>query len=365
MKILILANSASGLYQFRAELLRQLVTNNEVYFSLPNGDFIEELESIGCKFIDTEFNRRGMNPISDFKLFIKYIKILKKIKPGVVLTYTIKPNVYGGLACRLLKIPYLANITGLGTALENGGILSALTKILYKVGLKKAKCVFFQNSTNKKLFEDKKIVRGKTKLLPGSGVNLEIHRLEDYPDISNEIRFLFIGRIMKDKGIDELLSAFETVHNEYDNIRLNIIGSYDEDYSKKIEELSAKGYVFYYGSQPSVHEYIRNSHCTVLPSYHEGMANVLLESASTGRPVIATNVPGCLETFEEGITGFGCEVKDAGSLADAIIKFIELPYEQKKQMGLNGRKKVEKEFNRDIVVQAYMDELAQIETKIK
>jgi len=286
---------------------------------------------------------------------------MKKIKPDMVLTYTIKPNVYGGIACRLLKMPYIANITGLGTAIENAGLLQKLTTLLYKISLKKSSCVFFQNSENMRFFTEKRIITtGKHRLIPGSGVNLVAHTFEEYPIDTDKITFIFIGRIMKSKGIDELLEAAEKVKKLYPNIKFNIIGSFEENYSKKIKEYTDIGIINYLSYQDNVHTFIKDSYAIILPSYYEGTANVLLEAASTGRPVLASNVAGCKETFDEGISGFGFEVKNSESLYNTIIKFIETPYEQKKLMGIAGRKKMEKEYSRDIVINAYLEEINRI-----
>lgn len=360
MKILVLSNFAMGLYKFRKELLETLCVNNKVYVALPDGEFVSELKEIGCEFIQFEFNRRGINPFDDLNQISRYKKLIKTLKPDVVLTYTIKPNVYGGIACQITKTPYIANVTGLGTSIENGGLLGFVSTTLYKIGLKKANCVFFQNRNNKALFENKNIVASNTRLIPGSGVNLSNHCLEEYPTDENGIRFLFIGRIMKDKGINELLDAFELIHKKYANISLDIVGGCDEDYDSILEEKVSKGYIRYHGQQRNVHDFIKNSHCTVLPSYHEGLANVMLESASTGRPVITTRVPGCLETFDEAITGFGCDVKSTESLVEAVEKFIDLDFQEKKKMGLSAREKMEREFDRKIVIDAYVEELSNL-----
>ncbi len=357
MKILVLSNYAMGLYKFRKELIEELCKDNEVCIALPDGEFVLELKELGCKFIQFEFNRRGMNPVSDLKQIKRYVSVINDVKPDVVLSYTIKPNVYGGIACQLTKTPYIANVTGLGTSIENGGFLGFISTTLYKIGLKKAKCVFFQNKNNKELFENRKIVKGKTRLIPGSGVNLSNHIIEEYPAENDDIKFLFVGRIMKDKGINELLEAFETIHNKYPNTSLDIVGGCDEDYEDILKDKQENGYIKYHGQQNEIHSFYKNSHCTVLPSYHEGLANVMLESASTGRPVITSRVPGCIETFDEGITGFGCDAKSAESLADAMEKFIILPYDEKVKMGIAGRKKVEKEFDRNIVINAYIEEI--------
>lgn len=357
MKILILTNYDMGLYKFRRELISELCKKHQVIAALPHGDYTDSLVALGLEYIDFEFKRRGMNPFADLRQLVRYIKLIKKIKPDIVLTYTIKPNVYGGVACRILKKPYIANVTGLGTSIQNGGLLSFLSKSLYKIGLAGAKCVFFQNRENKKIFEEYGIAKGHNRLIPGSGVNLDVHPLEEYPKDSGNIRFLFIGRVMKDKGICELLEAIELLHESHENVSLDIVGECEEDFGARLEDISEKGFVTYHGKQKLVHDFIKNAHCCVLPSYHEGLANVMLESASTGRPVIASRIPGCRETFVEDVTGIGCEPKSVSSLLEAMEKFLLLPYEEKRIMGLKGREKVEAEFDRNFVIDAYVDEI--------
>ncbi|WP_156290941.1 glycosyltransferase family 4 protein [Oceanobacillus salinisoli] len=364
MKILVLANFGMGLYNFRKELLEELINNkNEVYISLPKDQYVPKLQKLGCKFIDTHLDRRGTNPLKDLKLLFHYIKVIKGIKPDIVLTYTIKPNVYGGIACGITKAPYIVNITGLGTSVENKGLIQRLTKLLYKIGLGKASCVFFQNESNMKFFTDNNLCKNKTKLIPGSGVNLKQHKFEEYPINDGNIRFLFIGRIMKAKGIDELLQAAKIVKEKHPNVNFNLIGFSEENYKQKLEEFEKKGVIKQLGQQEDVHSYIKDSHATILPSYHEGTANVLLESAATGRPVLASKVPGCLETYEDGQSGLGFKARNVESLTNAILNFIRLPYEQKKAMGIAGRRKMENEFDRKIVINAYMDEIHKVKDK--
>ena len=199
MKVLILANNSVGLYKFRKELLEALLANkHEVFISLPNGDFIDDMQQMGCRFIETEISRHGTNPLTDLALAKKYCSIIKSVKPDIVFTYTIKPNVYGGIACQLCKVPYVANVTGLGTAVENGGILQKITLALYRTGLRKAKRVFFQNLANQDFMLGHKVVRGAYSLLPGSGVNLERFAPLPYPDETDGIHFVFISRIMRE-----------------------------------------------------------------------------------------------------------------------------------------------------------------------
>ena len=359
MRVLVLANNDFGLYKFRKELLVTLCKeNNEVYVSLPYGQMIPLIEEIGCVYIRQEFNRRGTNPFSDMKLMRSYIKQIKEINPDIVLSYTIKPNVYGGLACQATKKPYIVNVTGLGSAIENGGLLQWITTRLYKLGLRKADCVFFQNQSNMHIFLEKKIVKEEhAKLIPGSGVNLENHCLEPYPDNEKEFNFLFVGRIMKDKGINELLEAIKILHQENPNIMLDIVGRCEEDYVSILKTAEDEGIIRYHGLQENVHDFYKKAHCVVLPSYHEGMANVLLEGASTGRPVIATDIPGCRETFEDGETGYSCVAKDANSLLMAMRKILKLTNEVRRDMGLKGRNKVKNEFDRSIIVNAYTQEI--------
>lgn len=362
-KILILANNDVGLYKFRKELIRELVKDYKVYISLPNGNLIPELEKLGCEFIETPINRRGTNPITDVKLLWRYKKIIKSTNPDVVLTYTIKPNVYGGIVSRISKVPYISNITGLGSAVENGGILQKVTLTLYKLSLKKAHCVFFQNKENEE-FLSSNISIGNKRLIPGSGVNLEQYSLLDYPK-SKEIHFLFIARVMKEKGINQYLEAAEYIKKKHPNTVFNILGSCEEEYEEKLKEMNNKGIIRYHGMQKDVQKYFRTAHCTIHPTYYpEGMSNVLLESAASGRPVITTNRSGCREIVDDQENGFIVMQQDSKDLIQKIEKFISLSYESQKGMGIYGRKKVEKEFDRNIVVEAYINEIEKINKSI-
>ena len=354
-RILILANNDGGLYHFRKELLEAFVEKgNMVYCALPFEKQIENIKKIGCECIDIKISRRGTNPLEDFKLFLNYIKLIREIKPDVVLTYTIKPNVYGGMACQVMKVPYIANITGLGTAVQNGGFMQKLTLTLYKIGLRKAKTVFFQNSENQEFMTSRGIVKATNDILPGSGVNLKQHCFEEYPESDEQVVLLTIGRIMRDKGVNEILQAAKIIKAEYPNVIFRFIGSYDEDYEQKVSQAVKDGIVEYIESQPQVHSFIAESHATLHASYHEGMSNVLLETAASGRPVIATNVSGCKETYDDGVSGISFNAKDTDDLVRAIKEFLSLTNEQKTQMGKAGRQKMEKEFNRNIIVEKYI-----------
>ncbi len=357
-KVLFLANSDAGLYNFRRELIEALqALNYEIYISLPKGRYIRVLQEMGCHFIETKISRHGVNPITDILLFIKYKSILRKIKPDIVFTYTIKPNVYGGMACQACGIPYLSNVTGLGTAIQNGGILQKISLWLYKNGLKGAKRVFFQNSENHRFMKENGIVTSPTTILPGSGVNLDLFAYADYPSEKNGIHFLFVGRIMKDKGINELLKAAKEIKGIYANVIFDIVGGYDGPYESVIKKAEAEGIIQYHGVQNDMRPYYSNCHCVVLPSYHEGMSNVLLEGAATGRPLITSNIPGCREVVQDGVNGLLCDVRNSDSLYNVILKILNNSHDDKKIMGIMSRKLVEENFDRKIIIQKYIDEI--------
>lgn len=358
-KIAIICNSLVGLMSFRKELLEKLIEKKyNVTVVAPEYKFSKDLKKMGIKFIPVEMESRGTNPIKDLKLILTYKKILKLNKPDIVLTYTIKPNVYGGIVCRILKIPYIVNVTGLGSSVENTGLIQKITLSLYKIGLKNAKCVFFQNSENLEFMLRRKIVKKDYKLIPGSGVNIEKHKVLPYPN-NDKITFLFISRIIYEKGIEEYLKAAENIKEKYPNTEFHILGQCDDKkYKEQISNLENKNIVIYHGQVDDVAKYHKISNCTIHPSFYpEGMSNVLLESCALGRPIITTNRAGCKEIVEDGINGYQIEIKDTNALIQKIEDFINLTHEEKKQMGLEGRKKVEKEFNRKIVINEYVKQI--------
>ena len=360
--ILILTNNIGGLHSFRREVVKAIVDDGyTVIISAPDDDVRSHyFEGIGCQIIKTVFKRRGMNPLADLRLLFQYWKLIRHNNPKVVLTYTIKPNVYGGIACRLSGVPQLANVTGLGDAIENGGWLQSLTISLYRIGLAKAKSVFFQNQANKSFCESHGMVKGASSLIPGSGVNLQFHSFQVYPS-ENPIKFIFIGRLLREKGIDEYLGAAERVKSLHPEIEFHVLGACEEAYEEKLRLLQEKGIVIYHDVQPDVRSYIGMCHCTIHPSFYpEGMSNVLLESCATGRPIITTNRPGCGEIVEDGMTGFLVKAKNTDDLVRVIERFIDLPYPIKMKMGQQARNKVEKEFDRRIVVDAYLKEINRI-----
>lgn len=348
-KILILVNDVTTIMQFRTELIRALVTaGNEVLVSVPKSERNNEIEELGAKVIETNASRHGKNPLEDFFLYLNYRKLLKEHKPDFVFTYTVKPNAYGGLACGQLRVPYAANVTGLGV-IEDEGLLQKIMLMLYKLGCRKAKCVFFQNKSNLEFFRQRNVVTDNVQLLPGSGVNIEKFSYIEYPQ-DEKINIVFVGRIIRDKGVFELAEVAKQYLNK--DVQFTVVGDVEYGSENPFTGLSNVNCV---GFHKDVRPYLKDAHAVILPSYHEGMANVLLEGASSGRPIIASRIPGCEETFDEGVTGFGFQVKDVDSIKSAVDKFLALSHEQKCEMGKKGRAKMENQFNRNIVIEKYFN----------
>lgn len=357
-RILILANSDLGLYKFRKELIEKLLIENEVYIALPNGGYIKDLVQLGCKFIETRIDRRGINPIKDVKLLIHYLKIVTQIKPAQVITYTVKPNVYGGIVCGIKRIPYSVNITGLGTTFQNQGALKKIIVSLYKIACRNAKVIFFENEENRQIFIANKIVKEeKTCKLNGAGVSLEDYQFCNYPSNNNKIHLLFIGRVMREKGIDELFAVAKRIKDKYDNVVFDIVGPFEEDYENTVLELQNQGYIKYHGFQSDVKPFIEKAHCFVLPSYHEGMANTLLECGAIGRPLITSNIHGCKEAVINERNGYLVNVGDTEDLYLKIKQFIDVSWDEKVEMGKVSREIVEKFFDKKIIVEKTINKL--------
>lgn len=360
MRVLILTNHDLGLFKFRRELLETLLKDNEVFVSMPKGIFTDQIIDMGCQYIDTSMERRGKNPFKDLELLSFYKRTIIEVKPDVVLTYTIKPNVYGGLACQQLKIPYIANVTGLGSAIENGGLLQFISLNLYKLGLKKADMVFFQNNANRDFMIEKGAVRDNYDMLPGSGVNLKQYEVKDFPG-DETIDFTYVGRLMKEKGFELYAKAAEYIRDKYPNTRFHVCGPDEDNYRELVKDLSDKGILIYEGYVEDMKEVYSKVQCTVHPTYYpEGMSNVLLESLACGRPIITTDRPGCKEIVDDGINGFIVKQNDLNDLIEKIEKYLSLSNEERKQLGLNGRKKVEKEFDRKIVIDKYLNAIEKV-----
>ncbi len=367
--VAVVTNNDDDIYCFRKELIEGLINAGyDVLISCPYGEKFELLQDITYLYDDPVIDRRGTNIVADFKLLVHYIKLLRKYKPDVVLTYTAKPNIYCGISSYLLRIPYISNVTGFGSAFMNSKAVEIFVTQLLRFVFRRANCVMFQNSVNKGFAESKKMVKNNTKLIPGSGVNIDRFSLLDYPaggdgKTGDKVVFNYIGRILHDKGVDDYIEAAKRLKPEYPSAEFKMIGFVEpteSHYEDELRELTEKSIVSYEGNQKDVIPFIRASHCTILPSYGEGMSNALLESASSGRPVISTDNQGCRETFIDGVSGLMYRSADVDDLCCKIKQFLAISNSQREEMGKKGREYITENFSRDIVVESYLQEITEL-----
>ena len=350
MRILIATNHSYMFYRFRKELVEALVREHEVILSTPFVGHEDDLRAMGLRCIETDIDRRGINPFKDMKLLKTYRKLLDDMQPELVITYSIKPNIYMGSACKAKGIPYAANVQGLGTAFEKP-LLSSVVSVMYRSALRKARTVFFENEENAQFFLHKKIISARqAAVLPGAGINLD-----EYPYVpmrgDGVCRFLFVGRIMKEKGVDEFFAAAKAIKAEFgEKAAFDVVGFYEDAYRETVDQLTADGVITFHGFQTDVHPFYEAASCAVLPSYHEGMSNVLLEAAASGRPLITSDIPGCREAVEDGVSGYLCPPKDADALYAAMRRFVELPQTERAELGRHGRERMERRFSKTAVV---------------
>ena len=363
-KVLIVANDFSTIYNFRLELLRALTENGyEVVIALPederNSAFIKE----GCEVIKLNLSRFGTNPLKDYRTMRQIKRIIKEIKPLVLLTYTAKANIYGGIVAMKTRTPYICNVTGLGANFQNGGIIKSIMMLLQRHAYKKANAVFFQNQSNLDFFVKKKIVKKNYGLLPGSGVNLSDNPLAEYPE-NEAITFITVARIRQDKGYDELFTVIKRLYDEGVNAKFVIVGWYeDEKYKDTVKTLQEDCGVIFYENMPheKVHGLISGCDCLIHPSHHEGMSNVVLEAAAAGRPCIVSDIFGCKECVDDNVTGLYFNVGDAADLYEKVKAMADTPVKERENMGKLARKKIEEQFDRQIVINMYLEKIKQIE----
>lgn len=369
--IALLTNNDDDIYCFRKELIEAIINQGyEMLISCPDGPKFELMKHINFIHDKPEIDRRGTNPIADLKLMRHYSKLFKKYRPSVVLTYTAKPNVYGSIAAHRLRIPVINNVTGFGSVLNMGGFKRSIITKLFKYAYNKSACIMFQNSTNMQLAKEQGFVRGEAKLIPGSGVDTDRYPLQPYPDGGDGINgapiiFNYIGRILRDKGVDDYIEAAKRIKAKYPNTEFNMLGFIEpteaQHYQPILTDLTQKGIINYRGSQKDVKPFIARAHAIIHPStYGEGMSNVLLENASSGRFIITTDNPGCRETVINNKTGYIYPGGDVDALQQAISKFISLPNPQRQQMGRNGRDHVKADFSRSIVINSYLTQIKKL-----
>jgi len=358
--ITICSNTSWYLYNFRMGLIRALKEQGyHIVLIAPKDDYSDRLEGLGCKHYHIDIDNKGTNPIEDTKLLYQFYKLFKTIKPDMVLIYTIKPNIYGSIVSKLLNIPTINVIAGLGTVFLNDNLSSKVARWLYKVSFNGNR-VLFENKDDCKEFLAKNLVKkSQTTLIPGSGINTEAFQPKHTPSNSENLIFLLIARLIKDKGVIEYIEAIKSIRTKYPNVQFKILGSYYFGNPSSISEDEVNGWVDdgiieYLGYTDAVLEEIEKADCIVLPSYREGLSRVLLEGASMSKPIITTNVTGCRDVVDDGENGYLVPPKDSKSLSIAIEKMIALSDEERIVMGQKGRLKVIKEFDEKIVIKHYL-----------
>lgn len=359
-KVLILVNHDLVIYNFRKELVEALVDlDYDVLISSPPGTRLEKLKQMGALIDESKVERHGKNPFQEITLLKYYYSLVKEFNPDVILTYTIKPNIYGGIIARLQKKPIIGNVTGLGNAM-NGNKSNKILFKLYKFAFNKSKHIFFQNDQNLKYFTENVGLQDRYSLLPGSGVNVDEFQYLPYPDKPDDtINVLYFGRLMRSKGIFELFDSIEIMNNK--KIKFQFVGFFDDvQLEEKYKNLEEGLNIELIPHQEDMKPFIRNSDVVILPSYHEGMSNALLEAAAIGRPLLASNIPGCREIIDDGINGFLFKPKDPNAIVEAISKFLLLSVDERIAMGYKSRDKVVNNFNRNIVVNQYLKKIEEI-----
>ncbi len=363
MKLAIVLNTSWNIYNFRMNFVKALIEKGyEVHTIAPHDSYTHFLEEAGCIHHDVTMDSRGVNPIKDTALFFELLSIYRKLKPDVILHYTIKPNIYGTLAATILKIPTINNVCGLGTVFLKKNLVSVIAKALYKISFRFPKKVFFQNSDDLDLFLDKKLIaKGSADLIQGSGIDLGRFGPMDFTR-NKEFTFLLISRLITDKGILEYVKAIETLKQKGFKAKFQLLGAKDPEHQRGIplsviNQWISSGTVEYLGTTDDVRAFIEKADCIVLPSYREGAPRTLLEAASSCKPIIATDVPGCHHVVEDNHNGLLCQMKSADDLAEKMERMSGFDDSILKRFGENGRKKIEIQFDEKLVINKYLSEL--------
>lgn len=359
--IVLAANTSWNLVNFRSNIIVALLQKGfRIVAFAPRDDYSMELEALGVRFVAVEFRSSAISPARDAILWLRYFTLLRQLGPAVFLGFTIKPNIYGSLAARSLGIPVINNVSGLGTAFMRKGLIKSIATQLYRQAFRRSATIFFQNVKDRDDFLKARIVDAKrTRLLPGSGVDLERFRPAPLPS-GQPFTFLLIARLLWDKGVQEYVDAARIVKHRHPEARFQILGFTDVDNRTSVPRSVLEGWinenlVEHLGVTKDVRSFIALADCIVLPSYREGLARSLLEASAMGRPIVATDVPGVRDVVDHGLTGLLCEPRSGPALASAMLAMMDTPVSGRRAMGLAGRHKVEREFAIAEVTRRYLD----------
>ena len=366
MKIAVVLNTSWNIFNFRKGLIESLQEEgHEVYAVAPHDEYTDYLIEKGCKYERVTMDSRGANPFKDLALTIELYRIYKRIKPDVILHFTIKPNIYGSFAASLLKIPVINNVCGLGTVFLKRGIVYKIAKLMYRLSFRYPHKVLFQNQEDRDLFVHENLIDSrKTDIVPGSGIDLNKFIYESIPS-NEEFTFLLISRLIHDKGIIEFIEAIKRLKQKGMKARYQLLGAIDEKHKRGIPEKMIRSWirsdtVEYLGKVEDVRGYIKNADCVILPSYREGTPRTLLEASSMGRPIIATDVAGCNNVVVNNFNGLLCRIKDPDDLASKMETMQNLSHQERDEMGRRGRSRMESFFSEKVVIRKYLEEIANL-----
>jgi glycosyltransferase involved in cell wall biosynthesis len=363
-------NASWNVVNFRRGLVEALRAQGwRVVALTPSDQWSPQLADIGADHMPLAIDSRGLSPLRDFALLLRYRRLLKQLRPDVFLGFTAKPNVWGSLAAASLKVTVINNISGLGTAFIEGGLLQKIVMALYRIALRRSATVFFQNPDDLKLFLEGGLVREEqVRLLPGSGIDLGRFSPTDRSADTGPFAVLMMGRLLWQKGIAQYVEAARIVRRQASDVRFWLLGFLDAANRSAVDREAVEGWaredlIDYLGATDDVRPHIQAADCVVLPSYREGLPRSLLEAAAMAKPLIATDVPGCREIVEHGVNGLLCAVADGGSLAEAMLQMIAQGPERRRAMGTAGRRKVEETYSEAVAVRQYLDAIGDAITR--
>jgi glycosyltransferase involved in cell wall biosynthesis len=364
MQILMTANATWNIWNFRRPLVEALLDEgHQVTVLAPPDDAISKLEHLGCRFRPLRMSVQGLNPLEELKLQYRFGQMFGEEQPDAVLSFTIKNNIMGARAAQSSGVPFLPNVTGLGTSFMSGKLLQTVTEQLYRRSFAALPVVFFQNKDDLDLFLDRRLVGAdQAWLLPGSGIDLQRFAPAPMPAQEDPPVFLMISRLLRDKGVMEFVQAARRVKAHHQLVRFQLLGAIGSENRtaldrQTIDSWVSEGVVEYLGTKADVRPAIAAASCVVLPSYREGAPRTLMEAAAMARPLIATDVPGCRAVLDHDVSGILCNVRSAESLADAMERFLAFSPGKRWEMGAAGRAKMEREFDQALVVDAYRSAL--------